>query len=461
MFKIALVVPTSSLKLATDCSPPLVLAHLASYVKANIPDLEVKIVDSVTGQDPVCEIESFKPNLIGITATTPLIDAAYRLADSIPKVMPDVAVVLGGPHVSVMPEEALAHCDYVVVGEGEKAFADIIKAVKAQGKPKNPQIVKGIPVENLDELPPPAYELVDMEFYLKRRFLEPWLKPPVLGILSSKGCPFRCAFCYNFSRSSKVRYFSAKRVVEDLIFLHEKYGISNVFFQDDEFLINRERLIELAKLFRERGISKWIRWGCQARVTTLNKEVLALVESMGCVVIVPGMESYNPRILEYLKSGSVKRSDIDNAIRLFADSKITLEGNFVIGTPTETWAEMWETVKFYVDTPQLKNVMLNVLTPYPGTKVWDDCKAEGLLTEPVDYSRLTPNREGGFNVSTLKRSEFKRFLKHSDRVVWFVRTIRHEPSRKRFFGLCRSKTWWWIWLVYPQFMVKLLRQCRN
>ena len=459
MFKIALVVPSTSLKLASDCSPPLGLAYLASYVRAKVADVEVKIIDGVAGQVPDWEISHFKPDLVGITATTPLAKDAYLLADNAPKIMPNVTVVLGGPHVSVMSKEALEHCDYVVVGEGEQAFADIIKEVMTKGKPKKPQIVQGAPVENLDVVPSPAYDLLNMEFYLSRRFLEPLMMAPVLGLVTSRGCPFRCAFCYNFGRSSKVRYFSAKRVVEDLLFLHQKYGVSNFFFQDDEFLINFERLKELASLFKAYSIDKWIRWGCQARVTTLNKELLSLVETMGCVLIVPGMESYNPRILKYLKSGSVKQSDLAQAVKLFEHSKVTLFGNFVVGTPTETLKEMWESVKFFVCSPSLSSMIVNVLTPYPGTKVWSDCQNAGLLPAKVDYSKLVPTREGGFNVSTVKPKDFNRYLKHVDRITWLFRTVRCKPSLGRFFGLWRAKTWWWMWLVYPKFMFTLLKQC--
>jgi anaerobic magnesium-protoporphyrin IX monomethyl ester cyclase len=458
MFKIALVVPSPPLVLASDCSPPLGLAYLASYVMANVPNIEIKIIDGVTGQVPAQEISNFKPDIVGITATTPLVVAAYQLADEL-KAQTNLTVVLGGPHVSVMSDEALAHGDYVVVGEGEQAFDNIIKEVMANGKPEKPKIVKGTSIESLDEIPSPAYNLLNMQFYLSRRFLEPLMKPPVLGLVTSRGCPYRCAFCYNFGRSSKVRYFSAKRVVDDLLLLHDKYGVSNFFFQDDEFLINHQRLKELATLFKAYDIDKWIKWGCQARVTTLNKDLLSLAETIGCVLIVPGMESHNPRMLSYLKSGSVKQCDLDRAVKLFEDSKITLFGNFVVGTPSETIEEMWDSVKFFVHSPTLISMIVNVLTPYPGTKVWSDCQEAGLLPEKVDYSTLVPTREGGFNVCTAKPEDFNKFLKHVDRVTFVFRTVRFKPSLGSFFGLWRAKTWWWMWLAHPDFMLTLLKQC--
>jgi anaerobic magnesium-protoporphyrin IX monomethyl ester cyclase len=458
MLRLALVVPTLSLKVA-DCGPPLGLAYLASYIRAYVPNVEIRIIDGLAGQNPEKSLSDFKPDIVGITATTPLIKSAYLLTDNIVKRLPKATIVLGGPHPSVMSEEALEHCDYVVVGEGELALVQIVKEVMDKGKPAKPQIVKGLPFDCLDDLPSPAFDLLNIEYYLNRHYLEPLMSPPVMGLVTSRGCPFRCAFCYNSGRSSKVRYFSAERIVKDIIFLHERYGVNNLMFQDDEFLINNQRLTELAALFKIYGVDKWLKWGCQARVTTLNKDMLTLLEIMGCVLIVPGMESYNPRMLNYLKSGSVKQSDLDKVVGLFEGSKIILYGNFVVGTPTETIAEMWDSIKFFVNSPKLVSIALNVLTPYPGTKVWSDCQEAGLLPKKVDYSTLVPTKESGFNVCTAKQKDFEAFLKHADRITFIFRTVRFKPGMKTFFGLWRAKTWWWMWLVHPKYMVILFKQC--
>ena len=462
MFKVALVVPNGRIKFASDCSPPLNLAYLASMLRSYMNDVDVKIFDGTAKTNVWHELFCFQPNIVGLTATTPLITDAYDLADTLRKCRPDITVILGGPHVSVLPDEALAHADYVVVGEGENAIVDIANKVKAEGKPAKPKIVYGVAVECLDHIPRASFELLDMSFYLSRSFLQPIMNPPVMGLVTSRGCPVKpaCVFCYNSWNTNKVRYFSAKRVIEDLMFLHEKYGVSNFFFQDDEFLINRKRLEELAYLIKEHGCS-WLKWGCQARVTSLTKELLVLAESIGCVLIVPGIESYNPRILNYLKNGSVKQSDIDRAVKLFACSKITLMANFVVGTPTETFREMWDSVDFYIKTPELTSMIVNVLTPYPGTQAWNDCNRLGLLPENIDYSRLIPTQEGHFNVSTANQKDFKVFLRNVSRICWVIRTVRFKRGLKGFFGLWKAKTWWWMWLVYPDYMWALFSQCRK
>lgn len=453
LFRVALVVPQSSLKLASDCSPPLGLAFLASYLRKHVDEVEIKIFDGVAGCPVLSKLVSFMPDVVGITATTPQIKDAYTLASHLRKVFPNVVIVFGGPHVSVLPDEALSFCDYVVVDEGEVVFTDVVRHVMEFGKPLVAQKIVGYPVDDLDDLPPPAYDLLDMSFYLSRRFLEPLMLPPVLGLVTSRGCPYHCVFCYNSGRASKVRYFSAKRVVEELLLLHEHYGVCNFFFQDDEFLINRSRLEELAILFRQFGVDGWIKWGCQARVTSLNSDVLTLVESMGCVLIVPGMESFNPRILKYLKAGSVEQSDLVKAVKLFEGSRIVLMGNFIVGCPSESLEEMWESVAFFVGSPSLVSMIVNVLTPYPGTVVWRDCGFDGL-----DYARLVPTYEGSFNVASVPEKLFNYFLRDVGRICFVVRSVRFRGGLRGFFGLWRAKSWWWMWLFYPEFMLELFWQ---
>jgi len=452
--KVALVVPNNRIQLNSDCSPPLGLAYIAGYVKQNLPDIDVQILDGGCAKDIAKELLLGKFDVVGITATTPQAPDAYALADLIKHCRPDITVVLGGPHISVLPYEALEHADYVVVGEGETAFTQILKDMPGKG------IIQGQPIEDLDSLPMPTYDLLNIEFYLSRTFIEQVLPPPILGLVTSRGCPYRCRFCYNNNRTARVRYLSAKRVAKELTFLHNKYCVSNFFFQDDEFLINRKRLEELAEIFKSEGINRWIRWGCQARVTSLNKEVLALVESMGCVLIVPGFESYNPRILKYLKKDSVKTTDIDKAVKLFRNTKIMLGGNFIFGSPTETLAEMQQTFQFYLDHPEITFMIPNCLTPYPGTEVWEDCVKFGLLPEKLDYSLLLPTDEmqNVMNFSTLQQKTYVSYLKDIRRVRRVVQNIRFGIG---FFSMARRKVWWWMWLKHPKIMIKLLKQTKN
>ena len=449
--KVALVNPKAPSN-CNDTCPPLGLGYLAAYLKKTVSDVEVKLFDGAI-VDVENELSLFQPNIVGITATTPLAPEMYRLADMLKRNSPNVLVVLGGVHVSALPQEALEHADYVIKGEGEISF---VKIVQSCAKPATPQIVEGEVSADLNIYPCPDYELLNMPIYLKKpSWLLPYMTAPIACVITSRGCPYRCAFCYNSGRQSKVRYFSAERICEEIIFLHEKYGVSNFSFVDDEFIINTPRLKELAQLFKDRGVLEWIKWGCQARVTSITPKLLELIEGMGCVFVVPGFESFTPRVLDYLKQGSVKVSDMEKTVSMFRNSKVSLGGNFIFGTPGETLKEMQQTFRFYITHPEFKFMSANILTPYPGTKVWNDT-----TKKPDNYADLVATDSSGkcYTVTTIPKDKFFRFIVDSHRIIRIVMAVRHTPNLKTFLVLAKRKIWWYLWLKYPKVMLLIIRQ---
>lgn len=456
--RVALVNPRS-MGNVNDTSAPLGLAFLASYLRLKVPDVELKIIDGATGINVENEIFLFQPDIIGVTGTTAQAESMYALADSLKRSRPDFFVVLGGVHVSVFPNEAVKHCDVVVVGEGEEAFRII---VEHPNRGLIPQILHGVPVENLDDLPMPAYDLLDMAFYFKKpNWLQPHLRTPIAVLITSRGCPYRCTFCYNSWRSFKVRYFSAKRVLEEILFFHNKYGVCDFDFVDDEFLINVTRLKELCELFKSHGVLNWIRWGCQARVTTLTPKVVSLIEKMGCRFVAAGFESCTPRILKYLKAGSVTVEDQEKAVKAFHGKRVVLGGNFIFGTFDETLAEMEQTWDFFESHSDMGFLLVNVLTPYPGTKVWDDANRRGLIPDGLTYGKLVATDISGecFNVCGLPEDVFKKFLDDIFRRAYVFKRIRQNPSMNNFVRLCFTRTGLKSWVTHPKKMLRLLRFC--
>jgi radical SAM superfamily enzyme YgiQ (UPF0313 family) len=160
-----------------------------------------------------------------------------------------------------------------------------------------------------------------------------------------------------------------------------------------------------------------------------------------------------------LKANSVKVADIDEAVKLFRESNIILGGNFVYGSPTETLKEMKENFKFFIDTPKLFFMNANVFTPYPGTTAWLDL---GLDKQGADYIRMLPTNEldVSVNYSGVSDEKFFRFLRDLKRMQWFIQKVRVKPCLKTFFGLWRAKCWWWLWLMHPAVMIKVLVKCK-
>lgn len=458
--KLALVVPGTlkrtetptrrSIKLSAT-SAPLNLAALASYVRLKRPDVTLKIIDGALGVDVVKELSRFQPDIVGVTACTPQAPNAYALGDLLHRKR--VYAVMGGVHASALPEEALLHFDCVVVGEGELALINILDCFRL-GKPVT-GIVVGTPLKNLDDEPMPAYDLLDVNEYL-RNSIVPGLKDPVMLMVTSRGCIWSCVFCHNSNRKSPPRWFSAERVVDELEYLLAHYRIGSFFFSDDEFLINTKRLMEIGRILQERNMQ--ISWGCQARANTMTLERLQYAKRMGCNLVLPGFESMTPRILKYLKCGTTTVESNERALRAAEKVGVPVGGNFIFGTPTETLEEMRVTFDWMLKHDGLKFANFMTLIPFPGTAVYKLCRRKGLLPPVVDYSRFTmTNRIRSTYVidTALSLREYDRFLIHSQRVAWVLFRIRLGA---RFRELLRDLHFWYVLVYHPTKTLKML-QC--
>ncbi len=461
--KVALVIPESNILLSDACAP-FNLGYLASYLWKNVPNTVVRIFDGVVHKNIRSKIIDWQPDIVGITATTPQAPFAYELAESLRRTLQSV-IVIGGIHATVMPEEALSHCDCVVKGEGELALVDIVQKYKNHAMKavlENP-IIDGKYIENLDEIPSPAFGLIDMREYLKHGPAFSGLENPIMNMLTSRGCPFRCPFCHNSFRRYKPRYFSAQRIVDEIVFFIAEYGIKSVWFSDDEFFANKERLRELAVLFERYGVNKQIVWGCQARAKSINPEILQLAKSMGCVVISIGFESASPRVLDFLKCGTTTVEDNERALRLAKEAGVTMGGSFIFGIPGETSDEMNQTFKWIEDNWDLKFMGVNTIIPYPKTKIWDICKEKGLLPENVDYARLVPTvtpKDTYIVNDMVDPEEYSAFIIDIHRRASILTQTRLNPSLKHFLKNAKMKRWWWLWLKHPYFMAKVLKHTK-
>ncbi len=272
MIKLALIFPKDYGETPMEVSPPFNLGYLASYSlmyaeRNNIP-LEVRIIDEVVGQDVKKSIFEFKPDIVGITATSLVIKRGYDIADFC-RENTDALVIIGGPHVSALPDEGLLHAHIIIKGDGELALAEIIQQYHTQ-KFKNKGVIIETPyIKEIDEVPMPAFHLMDMSFYTnsKRNVLQTFKFSPIenvgAALITSRGCPFKCVFCHNSKRTKPVRFHSAQRVITEIKYLMDTYGVNAIFFFDDEFLTSKRRVREICRLIRENDLK--FQWACQAR----------------------------------------------------------------------------------------------------------------------------------------------------------------------------------------------------
>jgi len=384
MVRVALVSPGYNNSWAST-HPPINLGYIAANLEKN--GVKVKIIDELVGQDVREEFKTFRPDIVGITSTTPLVPDAYRVA-RIAKEEFGLFTVMGGKHANILPEEVLEHVDTVVLGEGERAMLDIVNGVRD----RKYQVTY---CKNLDDLPSPAWHLMDMEFYLtaRERFPMSHLRAFPKGCrlaahITTRGCPFSCVFCYNSWSDAPLRSHSPDRVMEDVRNLVDRYGVNAIYFMDDDIFVPKKRFITLCNMFIEQGYHKKLIWGCQSTSNHITPETLKLAKQAGCMQVGFGFESGSQKILNYLKKGRTTVEENANAVRLCKEAGIHSFATFMIGNPNETIEDIQATVDFIKETPP-DGIGVHVTTPFPGTELWSWCKERRLIPEKLDWSIFT------------------------------------------------------------------------
>jgi len=364
-------------------APPINLGILASILENE--GHEVKIIDRLIGQDFEYILNRFSPDICGLTGTTPVISDSYRCSDYCRKL--GIFTIIGGKHSSILPEEALKHSDCVVVGEGEEVILDIIKNRKKG-------IIQGIPVKNLDDVPLPAYHLIDMKYYMSHIQRNPmsfasiapaWYR---LGcILTSRGCPFNCSFCHNSFRTLPYRFSSPSKVIDEIKLLKEKYKMNALFFVEDNLFANHKRIKEICHLLKEEKLYEEMVWGANARVDSINLDILNLVYQFNCKQVTFGWESGSQRILDILNKRTTVEKNYES-IDLCNKIGINASGTVMIGNPTEIEKDLELTKKFIESSYITGGIGICITTPYPGTKIWEWCKQTNRIPENFNWDNF-------------------------------------------------------------------------
>ena len=323
-------------------------------VRVYIEDIEAPDMNEVMSAD-----------LVGISAITSTAPQSYRLADKVRAA--GGIVVLGGTHTSFLPEEGLEHADFVIRGEGEFAFQELVDAIRrGDGFEKiqnlsyrqdgrvvnNPERPK---IPNLDVNPIPDYTLISG-----------WKPGGVISVATSRGCPFSCTFCsVPGMYGHAFRTHSIERVLQELT-LHK--GNMYTFFADDIFTANKKRVKELLRGMIDRNLTP--EWGAQVRTETVDDpELLQMMRDANCFNVYVGFESINPRTLKLFQ----KKQDlakIERAIERFHAHKIRIHGMFVVGSDEDDVETIDATADFALKH-DIDSIQFMILTPIPGSPDWD------------------------------------------------------------------------------------------
>ncbi len=402
---------------------PLGLGYIASILERD--GYEVGIVDCASeGYDTLTDIgkdrvvyglteaqirermERFRPDLVGISCLFSTLERRMlRIAQIAREVNPEAVVMVGGPHVSAYYERLIAHpeIDYCVIGEGEHIASALVKALNAGGGLENVPALcyrrggqvtvnprTGGYIQNLDEIPFPARHLGDMEVYF--RISEPQglrfdgeRKVRVAQMTTSRGCPFQCTYCgKNVTWGKGYRTRSAENVLAEMEYLIEHYGVEHFAFQDDNFTADMERAAKIFDMIVERKLNITWEGPNGLGVNFLSPALLEKMKASGCTSFTIAVESANDAtLLRVRKPNYIKLAP--PIVKKAKELGIEVRGFFMIGFPGETLEEVQKTVE-YARNMRLAVSNFAIVTPLPGTVLFQQCVEKGLLNmDTLDF----------------------------------------------------------------------------
>lgn len=400
--RIVLINPPQPYLLDPITNPPLGLMYLGAFLREQGHDVE--IIEMADGIKDVPDA-----NVYGITAVTPSFNHANHVAELVRLKDEDALIVIGGPHITAIPHDIVtSNFDIGIIGEGEYTFDDLLLLSidhvngviykSFGGYQVNPSRA---PIENLDDLPYPSRELVDIHSYHRKV-----AGIPATTMITSRGCPFECIFCDNTMWGKNYRCRSVRDIIGELLEIRDAYGFEAVLFVDDEFTLYPK----FPKLLKE--IKKLdMTWRCWTRADLVGQNVLRMMKEAGCEEIAFGVESGSQKILDNLNKNITVKRNVD-AIKWAKDVGITTKIFLMVGSPGENLKTIGQTSDFIIRT-QPDDWILSTFVPMPGSAAFREPEKYGIKILDDNYSNYVeaglPDQEPVMELDTASRPEIKLF----------------------------------------------------
>ena len=447
---------------AGNCAPCvgiLILAAVARDRGYRVAVLDAS-AENLSFQQALDRVKNLRPRIVGLSATTLSILSADRFAETLKCEWPDLTTVVGGPHITAIPEETLnrcAHLDIGVLGEGEQTLLDLLAVLTDGGDLGTVQSIayrdslgrvirtaSRDGVTELDALPFPAWDLLQG---FPKAYNAPYFKVkrlPSTSLVTSRGCPYNCTFCDTSVFGKRVRGYSPEYLLEMLRYLAVDYGIRDVTFEDDTFMLQPERLQAVCEALIRSDLR--LSWACNSRADLVRPELLDLMRRAGCWHIGFGIESGSQAILDQVGK-RVTLNQIEDAIRKTRRAGIKTKGFFIVGHPGETFETLEQTRRLMLSLA-LSDVSVMCMTPFPGSPLSREATDYGTMDHDWSCMNLI---EPAFVPYGLTKEDlrvwqsrlFREFYRQPR--VWVdyaVRVLRH-PSPGYVWGAARSALALW------------------
>ncbi|MDD3374500.1 MAG: radical SAM protein [Candidatus Omnitrophica bacterium] len=395
MYDIILINPKSNTLQSFDFliakSIPLSIGYIASYLEDK--NYNVKIIDEeveMITKEKLLQMTNNKKQLFGVSCLTPTISRGYKLANLIKSIFPESTIVFGGIHCTVLPEEVLGNpcVDLVVRGEGEPVIEQIVlhhrqgknfKDILSCSYRSNGTIIHNpiAPLIDINSLPSIPFHMFDSKIY------------DMGFMISSRGCPYNCAFCSQRIINGNVfRYRSTEKVIAELQTLTTMYQPSNIVFLDDIFTVSKTRVRDLCQAIIQNNLHTKAEYSISTRGDCIDDEILKELRSANFTGLNIGVETASEKLMKFINKNETV-SDIVKGIQLAKKYNFGIDTTFIYGIPGETRADRVASFNLAVSLSPDK-ARFNNATPYPGTKFYDVAKRENNLNIIGHWENFTP-----------------------------------------------------------------------
>jgi anaerobic magnesium-protoporphyrin IX monomethyl ester cyclase len=389
-----------------------------------------------------------KPLFVGISSMTGYqIGHGLQIARKVRELAPPIPIVWGGVHPTIHPESTIRHelVDIVVISEGEETAVELaavleagmdLRQVRGIAYKDAGQVVRTPPRPKIDlnKLPEPDYTLVDVNRYFTIGHIS---RTNQLQIVTSRGCPFHCGYCYLLLPELRgYRAISAQKVYDQIHHLSEKYGIKSIFFYDDYFFGDRQRVLEFVALLEEKPLGVQFEVSCRIDyLVRENDAFLSRLRNVGFTELLIGVESGSERILKLIRKGFT-RDHILEANRKMAKAGISSKLSWMAGFPTETEEDFYQTVDLMLqltrENPYCSLTPLGIYTPYPGTELYKSCRNSFGMEFPATLDGWADYQWQKNNNAFLSRRDFRLLTRLNVASRFFDEKLFQRFGQKRF-----------------------------